>query len=78
MESVIDPNGQVFDVLEPEDRPQDEGGDGRGLRFTILEHDEMMMPGAIEVADAKGRWTVYLPLEIEGKMARPRPIPRPE
>jgi hypothetical protein len=73
METVIDPNGQVFDVLEPEDRPQDDGGDGRELRFATREHDEMMMPRAIEVADAKGRWAIYVPLEINGKMVRPRP-----
>jgi len=24
-------NGQIFDVLEPEDRPRDTYGDGRGL-----------------------------------------------
>jgi hypothetical protein len=48
METVIDPNGQVFDVLNSEDRPQDESGDGRGLRYTTREHDEVMMPRVAE------------------------------
>lgn len=73
METVTDHNGQVFDVLSPEDGPQDKSGDGRGLRYRTLEHDEMTMPGAIEVADASGRWAIYVPLEIAGKMVRPRP-----
>ena len=51
-------NGQVFDVMRPEDRPQDTDGNGRNLRFTTHEHDEMMMPQAIEVADAEGRWAI--------------------
>ena len=73
METITDWNGQVFDVLTPEDRPQDEYGDGRGLRYTPHEHDEMNMPGAIEVSDAEGRWAIYVPLEMHGKMVRPRP-----
>jgi hypothetical protein len=47
-------NGQTFDVLEPEDRPRDTYGDGKSLRFTTSEHDEMTMPQAIEVRDAQG------------------------
>ena len=46
--------------------------DGRSLRFTTHEHDEMTMPGAIEVTDAEGRWAVYVPLTINGRMARPK------
>jgi hypothetical protein len=64
-------NGQVFDVLEPDDRPHDEHGDGRGLQFTTHEHDEMTMPGAIEVRDADGRWAIYVPLEHNGKILGP-------
>jgi hypothetical protein len=37
-ERVTDWNGQVFDVLKPEDRPQDEWMDGRSLRFETSEH----------------------------------------
>jgi hypothetical protein len=33
----------------------------------------MMMPQAIEVRDAEGRWAVYVPLEINGKMVRRQP-----
>ena len=66
-------NGQIFDVLEPEDRPRDTYGDGRSLRFITCEHDEMTMLQAIQVRDAEGRWAVYVPLEINGKMVRPQP-----
>jgi hypothetical protein len=66
-------NGQTFDVLELEDRPRDTYGDGRSLRFITSEHDEMTMPQAIEVRDAEGRWAVYVPLEIDGKIVRPQP-----
>jgi hypothetical protein len=31
------------------------------------------MPQAIEVRDAEGQWTVYVPLEINGKMVRLQP-----
>ena len=65
-------NGQIFDVLEPEDRPCDTYGDGRSLRFITSEHDEMTMPQAIEVSDAEGRWAVYVPLEINGKIVQPQ------
>jgi hypothetical protein len=73
MAEITDRNGQVFDELKPDQRPQDEYGDGRSLRFTTHEHDEMMMPQAIEVTDSVGRWAVYVPLEIDGKMVRPQP-----
>jgi hypothetical protein len=63
-------NGQIFDVLEPEHRLRDTYGDGRSSRFITSEHDEMMMPQAIEVRDAEGRRAVYAPLEINGKLVR--------
>ena len=71
-------NGQVFDVIGPEDLPQDLDGDGhelRFLRFETSEHDEMMAPRAIEVVDAEGRWAIYVPLEIDGKLVRPQQSP---
>ena len=64
---------QEFDALRPEDRPQDTSGDGRGLRFTTSEHDEMNMPQAIEVMDDEGRWAVYVQLTKNGKIVRPKP-----
>jgi hypothetical protein len=78
MAETTDQNGQVFDVLEPDQRPHDEYGDGRSLRFTTHEHDELMMPQAIEVTDPDGRWAVYVPLVIGGKIVRPRPERDPE
>jgi hypothetical protein len=65
-------NGQTFDELAADERPRDPAMDGRGLRFTTHEHDEMTMPQAIEVTDAEGRWAVYLPLTIDGKVVRPQ------
>jgi hypothetical protein len=32
-----------------------------------------MMPQAIIVTDAEGRWAVYAPLEINDRIVRPRP-----
>jgi hypothetical protein len=69
-------NGQVFDVLKPEDRPQDYFMDGSDLRFEASEHggaEPDLMPQAITITDAQGRWAVYVPLEINGKIVRPRP-----
>jgi hypothetical protein len=74
-ETITDWNGQEFDVLRPEDRPRDDYGDGRSLRFTPSEHDEMMLPQAIEVMDAEGRWAIYVPLEMKGKIIRPKARP---
>jgi hypothetical protein len=74
IETVV-AGGQVFDVLRPEDRPQDEHGDGRSLQYQPEEHggDEPdMMPQAIIVTDAEGRWAVYVPLEMNGQVVRPR------
>ena len=68
-------NGQVFDVMKPEDRPQDEHMDGRTLRFETGEHggaEPDVMPQAITVTDPEGQWAVYVPLEINGKIVRPR------
>lgn len=72
MATITNERGQVFDVLMPQDRPQDEYGDGRSLRFTVHEHDEMMMPGAIQISDPEGRWAIYVPLEMDGRLVRPQ------
>jgi hypothetical protein len=66
-ETVTAWTGQVFDVMRPEDWPQDADGDGRRLRYATSEHDEMMMPQAIEVMDAERRWAIYEPQEVNGK-----------
>ena len=65
-----------FNELTPEMRPQDTQGDGRDWTFETLEHggDEPdNMPQAIRATDAEGRWAVYVPLTIGGKIAVPRP-----
>ena len=50
--------------------------DGRALLFETGEHGGSkpdIMPQAITVTDAEGRWAVYVPLKIDGKIVRPRP-----
>ena len=57
-------------------RPQDPRGDGTGLRFETGEHGGDYpdnMPQAITVADAQGRWAVYVPLRVNGKIVVPDP-----
>jgi|GraSoiStandDraft_5_1057265.scaffolds.fasta_scaffold326985_2 hypothetical protein len=58
--------------IPPEDRPQDRSMDGSGLRFTRLEHDEAGGLIKLQVRDRDGRTAQYVPLEIDGKMVRPR------
>jgi len=58
-------------------RPQDTHGDGRDWSFETLEHggDEPdSMPQAIRATDAEGRWAVYVPLTLGGKIVVPPPI----
>jgi hypothetical protein len=56
-------------------RPQDPHGDCTGLRFETGEHggDYPDMPQAITVTDAQGRWAVYVPLRVGGKIVVPEP-----
>ena len=66
---------QPFDALTPEQRPQDPYGDGRGWTFRLGEHggDGMDdMPETIRATDAQGRWAVYVPLTLGGKIVVPR------
>jgi hypothetical protein len=48
---------------------------GRGLRFETGElggdHSDNM-PQAITVTDAQGRWAVYVPLRVNGKIVVPQ------
>ena len=67
---------QPFDELAPEMRPQDNYGDGGDWTFETSEHggDEPdTMPQAIRATDAEGRWAVYVPLTLGGKIVVPRP-----
>ena len=55
----------------PEDRPQDEWGDGSGLRFELLsfggEYDDNM-PMSIRVTDTEGHSCVYVPITVDGRV----------
>jgi hypothetical protein len=70
------PGAQPFDALTPENRPQDPFGDGRDWTFETSEHggaEPDTMPQAIKATDADGRWAIYVPLTIGGKIAVARP-----
>jgi len=67
---------QKFRELTETVRPQDPLGDGTGLRFeTSGEHGGDYpdnMPHAITVTDARGRWAVYVPQRVGGKIVVPQ------
>ena len=70
---------QPFDELTPDMRPQDIHGNGRDWKFETGEHggDEPdNMPQAITATDPAGRWAVYVPLTLFGKIVVPRPLPQ--
>jgi hypothetical protein len=55
---------------------QDPYGDGTRLRFETREHGGDFpdnMPQAITVTDVQGRWAVYVPLRVGGKVVVPEP-----
>jgi hypothetical protein len=66
---------QTFRELTYTMRPQDPHGDGTGLRFETGEHggdySDNMPPGD---SDAQGRWAVYVPLRVNGKIVVPQRI----
>ena len=67
---------QTFRELTYTMRPQDSHGDGTGLRFETGEHGGDYpdnMPQTITVTDVQGRWAVYVPLRIGGKIVVPEP-----
>jgi hypothetical protein len=66
---------RMFRELTETMRPQDLRGDGSGLRFETGEHGGDYpdnMPQAITMTDAQGRWAVYVPLRVGGKIVVPR------
>ena len=72
---------QQFGELTPEMRPQDTYADGRDWTFETSEHggDEPdNMPQAITATDAEGRWAVYVPITLGGKIVVPRPSSEPD
>ena len=65
---------QKFRELSETMRPQDPRGDGTGLRFETGEYGgdyPDTVPQAITVTDAQGRWAVYVPLRVGGKIVVP-------
>ncbi len=71
---------QRFKELTETMRLQDPHGDGAGLRFETGEHGgdyPDTMPQVITVTDAQGRWAVYVPLRVGGKIVVPGGSPRP-
>jgi hypothetical protein len=54
-------------------RPQDPEMDGAGWTFELLEHGGEhpdAMPQAIRATDAVGRWCIYLPVKVGGKVVQ--------
>jgi len=65
---------QTFRELTYTMRPRDPYGDSTGLRFETGEHGGDYpdnMPQVIMVTDAQGRWAVYVPLRVNGKIVVP-------
>jgi len=63
----------TYEPMTEDMRPQDPEMNGSGLTFKTLEHggeypDEM--PQAIRVTDAQGRWCIYEPTTVDGKVVR--------
>ena len=59
--------------MAPEMRPQDPSMDGAGLSFQTLEHggeEPDTMPQAIRLTDAEGRWCIYEPTTVGGKVVQ--------
>ena len=74
MSSRMKGKEQQFRELTPDQRPQDSHGDGTGLRFETGEHGGDYpdnMPQAVTVTDAQGRWAIYVPLRVGGKIVVP-------
>jgi hypothetical protein len=74
MSSRMNGKKRQFRELTPDRRPQDPHGDGTGLGFETGEHGGDYpdnMPQAITVTDAQGRWAVYVPLRVNGKIVVP-------
>ena len=62
---------QEYRPLPPEKRPQDPHLDGRDWKFETLEHGGAYpdtMPQAIRATDPQGRWAVYVPIKVDGKV----------
>jgi hypothetical protein len=75
MSSRLNRKKQQFRELTPDRRPQDPHGDGIGLRFETGERGgdySDNMPQAITMTDAQGRWAVYVPLRVNGKIVVPQ------
>jgi hypothetical protein len=59
--------------LTEEMRPQDERMDASTLTFETMEHGGEypdLMPQAIKVTDAQGRWCVYEPMTVSGEVVQ--------
>ena len=63
----------TFETMTEGMRPQDPTMDGSTLKFEPSEHGGEfpdMMPQAIKVTDANGRWCVYHPTMEDGKVVK--------
>lgn len=63
----------TYETMTEEMRPQDDHLDGSTLKFETLEHGGEYpdtMPQAVKATDAAGRWCIYVPIEVGGKVVR--------
>ena len=61
----------TYSEMTMDKRPQDHTMDGLGMTFETLEHGGEypdMMPQAVRVADADGRFCIYVPITVDGKV----------
>ena len=60
----------AMDPVNPDDRPQDQGGGGKDWSFETRDHDGNGVPQSIIGSDREGRQTIYSPLKNEGVIGR--------
>ena len=64
-------SSHTYEEMTEDMRPQDPSLRGDGLTFETLEHGGEYpdtMPQAIKMTDAEGRWCIYVPIEVFGKV----------
>lgn len=62
-----------YETMTEDMRPQDPDMDGAGLTFETLEHGGEfpdMMPQAIKITDADGRWCIYGPTTVHSEVVQ--------
>jgi hypothetical protein len=69
----IDGAIETYELMAPDERPQDSHRDGSSLTFQTSEHGRFLTPEAITLADAQGRWCVFFYGDDDGIGPENRP-----